>query len=106
MPLNLLDASELPAAVCAELLRGHHAKAALAEAQQRQVEQEHAEIRARLIDGLGQLTMRVDSDVYWNMVRRFGEGCWAAKGFRKDFQRHNPGARVKAARHTGRIIRP
>ncbi len=107
MPINLItDVSSVSPAVRAELVRGHHARSALAEARQRAVEQEHGYIESRLIDGVGQLAFRVDSEVYWNMRRRFGDDCWKDPGFRRDFLKKNPGARVRAVKHSGRIIRP
>lgn len=47
----------------------------------------------RMIDGLGQLKLRVDmtSYLYWEMRK---PGCWADAQFRRDFHRDNPECRV------------
>jgi hypothetical protein len=76
-----IDAS---AAVVREFRHGFHAQMAMAKIRQEKVNAENARMRSRLMNGLGQLVARVDSDVYWAFVHKFGPNCWKDKSFMQD----------------------
>lgn len=80
-----------------DVRRGHHARLVVAQAEQAKfarVIAESGEVFAK--GGLGVRTMCVHSDIYWEMVRRFGPDCWRDKGFRKDMLRDVPELGVRA----------
>lgn len=58
----------------------------------------------RMIEGIGQLTMRVDMEAYmlWKLRR---PGCWKDKQFRAEFRRDNPECRVNT-RVKARVMAP
>jgi len=75
---------ELPKAVQDEFRVGFQVKMALAAIEQEKLNQVARERDHRLIEGMGQLVARIDPDVYWCFVHKFGPGCWRDKGFLKD----------------------
>ena len=77
-------AIDAPKAVVDEFRTGFHAEMALAKIRQEKINQENAQMRSRLMEGLGQLVGRVDSQVYWAFVHKFGPGCWKDKSFLDD----------------------
>jgi len=100
---NGLDLSvDASAAVVGEFRKGFHAKMAMAKIRQEKVNAENAAMRSRLMEGVGQLVARVDSDVYWAFVHKFGPGCWKNKAFMRDCIRQ--GAVTPVRGHTDKII--
>jgi hypothetical protein len=51
----------------------------------------------RAIDGIGGQTLNVSTTAFWYWANRFGGlDCWNDKGFRREYARDNPAARVKS----------
>lgn len=82
-------------AIKGELVRGEHARAALALLNQRKIAEANARIERSFIDGLGQLHMSIDPDIYWRF-ERMRPGCWRDPEFRRSMLRDNPELRVKS----------
>lgn len=74
-----------------DILRGEQVRAALALNRQRRLEEAQSRIRHACVEGLGQLEMRVDGDLYMRMVHLHGQGCWQDDGFRSHMRKANPG---------------
>jgi hypothetical protein len=79
-----------------DLKRGWHARLVVGQAKQISMARQLALRDEVFIEGLGQRTMCVSSEIYWDMVRRYGQDCWADKGFRKDMMRDEPALRAHA----------
>jgi hypothetical protein len=58
------------------------------------------------MDGLGELHMRVDPEVFWHWVRKEGKDVWNDKGFLKEFKRDNPDVRVLTRPRKTSVLRP
>jgi hypothetical protein len=58
------------------------------------------------MDGLGELHMRVDAEVFWHWARKEGKDCWNDKGFIREFKRDNPDVRVLNRPRKTSILRP
>ena len=93
--IGLISEIEASEAVKAELCRGFQAKRALAEMRNRRVQAASRQMESRLMDGIGQLTHRIDSDVYWLMRNKFGPDCWTNNEFLKDCEKHGTISRVR-----------
>ena len=91
-------AREAHQALLNDVRRGHNMRLALAAERQIRtaavLKQTDADVFAK--GGLGVRTMTVDPVIYWEMVRRFGAGCWRDKQFRKDMLRDHPELAVHA----------
>lgn len=48
------------------------------------------------VDGLGQMTMRIDPDSYHYWGLRLGYACWKDKQFVKEYLRDNPECKVNS----------
>lgn len=79
--IETIEASE---DVIGEFRKGFAVHSALAAVRQERVNAASRAIESRLMDGLGQLTHRIDADFYWAMRAKFGAGCWSDKGFMRD----------------------
>ena len=84
------------APVRADVIRGEHARASLAMLRQQQIAEAEARIERAHVEGLGELQMRVDANVYFSMQMLFGRECWQDDGFRSDMLKKNPGMRIKS----------
>lgn len=52
--------------------------------------------KAKSIDGIGQLEMRIDPDSFHYWGQRLGYDCWNDKQFRKDYAKANPYCKVNS----------
>jgi hypothetical protein len=75
---------EVTADVEREFRLGFQAKAAMAAVRQERVNAASRTIRAKLMDGIGQLTHRIDADFYWLAKLKYGAQCWSDPDFRAD----------------------
>ncbi len=97
------DQELLMAALNADLRRGEHAKAILAEAEMRRVIELSQAIDHRSIEGLGQVAARIPLSVYLHWTARYGPDFWRHRDSldfiekRADGGRGNPGFRIKTA---------
>lgn len=97
----LLSGSELMnndalAPLRADLVRGEQAKAALAIVRQKRIDEANSRIERKHVDGLGELVMTVDADVFFRMRVLHGDECWSDEHFLKSFGDKNPGARLRS----------
>jgi hypothetical protein len=58
------------------------------------------------MDGLGELHMRVDPEVFFHWIRKEGKDCWNDKQFIREFKRDNPDVRVLARPRKTSVLRP
>lgn len=58
------------------------------------------------IDGLGELHMSLDPEVYYHWIRKEGKDCWNDKAFIKAFKRDNPEVIARAKSRKAMFIRP
>jgi hypothetical protein len=90
---------QLPADVAValdrELRLGWELDRALAERRRKGVGKVNGQV-SRSVDGLGELTARIDNIAYHYWGKRIGYECWADKQFLKEFLRDNPEARVRS----------
>jgi hypothetical protein len=101
---SLIAPIEAPAAVVEEFRTGFRAHAVMALKRQEAINASCARIEnaSKLMDGVGQLTHRVDADMYWHMKALYGADCWRDKDFRNRAEKHGLIRRVKGQR--GKII--
>ena len=71
------------------------ARRMMAEASQARIAAACERIEWSSIEGVGQLTMKVDPIAYHHWGQRLGYDCWGDPEFRREFRRDNPGTRVK-----------
>ena len=89
---------DLSRQVMVELCRGFRAQEVLAAVEQKELAVAQGEHRA--VDGLGQKTMSLTPYSYHYWGQRLGYACWRDKGFRREFLRDNPEARVRTVART------
>lgn len=82
------------------------AELALARANQLKLAEFHRNMESATIDGIGQHIMRITPESYHYWGNRLGYDCWGDKGFRKEFLRDVPEARVKYVARKQTILRP
>lgn len=90
--------------VLREVQAGHVVQQVLAESRQALVAQANERIERRVVEGLGQHIMSIDSIAYHYWGGRLGYECWGDEEFRREYMRDNPSVRVKtefAARSSG-----
>lgn len=92
---------DLARGVETELRRGWEMDKVMARLRQEQIGAETAATDHAAVDGLGELTMQIDSTAYFYWAGRLGHQCWEDRQFRREFLRDNPAARVRnVPRHT------
>ena len=78
------------------------AEAEVAFTKQREIAERAAAATDRLerisFDGLGELHMRLDPEVYMHWIRKEGRKCWDDKTFVREFKRDNPEVVVNTKR--------
>ncbi len=79
-----IDASE---AVVGEFRKGFAVHAALSAVRQERINAASRSLESRLMDGIGQLTHRIDADLYWLAKFKFGSQCWSDPAFLKDCEK-------------------
>jgi hypothetical protein len=77
-----------------------------AEGRQRRIAEATARLDQCYFDGLGELHMRVDADVFFNWVMREGRGIWNDPDFIKAFKRDNKDVIVKSRSRKTMVTRP
>jgi hypothetical protein len=92
---GLIAEIEAPEAVQAEFRRGFQVHAAMAAARQARVNEACREMESRLMDGVGQLTHRIDADLYWLARLKYGRHCWSDPGFVRDCEKKGLLQRVR-----------
>jgi len=97
---------DLPRQVMGELQRGFHVHEVMAAKEQKAIAAAQSE--QTWVDGLGQKTMSIAPFAFHFWGQRLGYACWKDKGFRAEFLRDNPEARVKSVsrRTTVRNLKP
>jgi hypothetical protein len=92
---------DLSREVVNELCRGWHAQEVLAEQEQRQIAAQQGEHHT--VNGLGQKVLSVTPIAFHYWGQRLGYQCWRDKGFRAEFLRDNPHARVRYTPRTASL---
>jgi len=70
-----------------KLLQGHK--------NQQDIAQFNQDNAPRMIDGIGEVVLSVDEDLFYAARLVFGEDCWSDKDFRRWVWKNYPEARVK-----------
>jgi len=91
---------------CKSITDEVEAERELAFSKQRKIAAATARLDQCYLDGLGECHMRVDQEVFWHWVHRYGREIWADKDFIKKFKRDNPEVRVLARPRKVTIRRP
>jgi|SRR5215469_14640761 len=91
---------------CKSITDEVEAERELAFSKQRKIAAATARLDQCYLDGLGECHMRVDQEVFWHWVRRYGREIWNDKSFLKEFKRDNPEVRVLARPRKVTIRRP
>tara|TARA_Y100000593_G_scaffold33336_1_gene65582 strand:- start:6593 stop:6946 length:354 start_codon:yes stop_codon:yes gene_type:complete len=104
MNIVLPGYGDLTKAVIDEFRTGWNMQAAKAAVEQKRIAQ--AQIERRHIDGVGRLRMQVSPTAYHYWGRRLGYDCWRDKKFLAEFERDNPGCRVKSRSEKTTILAP
>lgn len=82
-----------------DLLRGEHARAVLAEAEQRRIIETSRQLEHQMIEGIGQLRCRVSLDTYLHWTSRYGADFWKQEDSLQFFAKRNPGFLVDNFHH-------
>jgi hypothetical protein len=98
----MIEEIEASEAVVGEFRKGFSVHAALAAVRQERLNAACRSIESRLMDGIGQLTHRIDADFYWAMRAKFGPDCWSDKGFMRDCEKRGAVERVRG--HSDKIL--
>ena len=77
-----------------------------AQNKQRRVAEATARLEQCYFDGLGEMHMRVDADVFFNWVMREGREIWNDPDFIKAFKRDNKDVIVKSRSRKTMVVRP
>lgn len=77
-----------------------------AKGRQRRIAEATSRLEHSYLDGLGEMHMRVDADVFFNWVLREGRDVWNDPGFIKAFKRDNPDVRVLTKSRKAMVVRP
>jgi hypothetical protein len=78
----------------------------LAFASQRRIATATERLDNMFMDGLGELHMRVDPEVFFHWVKKEGKDCWNDKQFVREFKADNPDVRVLTKSRKVMIRRP
>lgn len=81
---------EMSFLVAEELQRGWQADKVLAAVDAAKAKQLNDQLEHCTVEGLGQHIMDVPADAYFAWKKHLGDGCWADRGFRDWFKKHNP----------------
>jgi hypothetical protein len=91
---------------CRTLTDEQRAEEELAFASQRRIAAATERLDTMFMDGLGELHMRVDAEVFFHWVRKEGKDCWNDKGFIREFKRDNSDVRVLTKPRKTSVLRP
>jgi hypothetical protein len=86
---------ELHGAMLKEFKTGWNFQKVMAEAQTQAVGKVN-QIKAKSIDGIGQLQMRINADSFHYWGQRLGYDCWKDAAFRKRYMEKNPYCKVNS----------
>lgn len=78
----------------------------LAFAKQKRIAEATQRLEAKWFDGLGEMHMSLDPEVYFHWVRKLGKDCWNDKQFIREFKRDNPEVIVRAKSRQAMLVRP
>ena len=83
----MIETIEASDAVVGEFRKGFAVHAALAAVSQERINAASRAMESRLMDGIGQLTHRIDADLYWLARSKFGAKCWSDPAFIRDCEK-------------------
>lgn len=102
---DTVDERQLLDALHADLIRGEHARAVLAEAEMRRVAEFNRSIGDhRMVDGVGQLIARIPLDTFLHWCATQGSEFWYQQDSIDFLARKNPGMLVETARKPTIIV--
>lgn len=78
----------------------------LAFARQKRIAEASQRLEARWFDGLGEMHMSLDPEVYFHWIKKEGRQCWNDKQFIREFKRDNPEVIVRAKSRKAMMVRP
>jgi hypothetical protein len=78
-----------------QLVTKGQVQAALAQLRQHRINQAHAQIETRMVEGLGQKVAEIDLGVFFQMRNQHGHNCWHDPDFIAAFLRDNPACALK-----------
>ena len=91
---------------CRTLIDEQRAEEEVAFARQQKIAATSQALDAAYFDGLGELHMRVDAEVFFHWVKKEGKDCWNDRKFIHEFKRDNPDVRVLNRSRKTFIARP
>lgn len=91
---------------CDSILDEEAAKAEMAHSSQQRVAAASAALDNCWVEGLGQMHMRLDPNVYWYWTQRCGPGIWSDKSFVRALKRDNPQIAVRSRSPKTTVVRP
>lgn len=78
----------------------------LAFAKQQRIAEATSRLERQWIDGLGELHMSIDPEVFFHWIRKEGREVWNDKQFIREFKRDNPEVIARAKSRKTMLIRP
>jgi len=91
---------------CQTLRDEQRAEQELAFQKQKRIAEATQRLDACWMDGLGEMHMSLDPEVYFHWVRKEGKDCWNNKQFIREFKRDNPEVIVRAKSRKTMLVRP
>jgi hypothetical protein len=91
---------------CRTLTDEQRAEEELAFASQQRIAAATQRLDNSFLDGLGELHMRVDAEVFFHWVKREGKEVWNDKKFIREFKRDNPDVRMLTRSRKTMVMRP
>jgi len=89
-----------------ELHAGWEYKKLASRLRQNRIAQANARLERAAIEGIGELQLSIDPDIYHYWGQQLGYECWEDEEFRREFARDNEAARVKNVARKTTIIHP
>jgi predicted dithiol-disulfide oxidoreductase (DUF899 family) len=91
---------------CRTLTDEQRAEEEITFAAQRQIASATERLENCFIDGLGELHMRVDAEVFFHWIKKEGREIWNDPQFIHEFKRDNPDVRVLSGSRKTMVRRP
>jgi len=91
---------------CQTICDEQRAKAELIYSSQRRIAVATQALESHWMDGLGEVHMRLDPEVFFHWVRKEGRDCWNDKAFVAEFKRDNPEVIVRSRARKTMVVRP
>jgi hypothetical protein len=84
----------------------HQVRCALWLARQKRIGEANARLRRKFLEGIGEVEMSIDADLYHAIGARWGYEAFSDQGFRDSLKKHNPEMVVKCESAKVMIVVP